>query len=195
LRLGWFVSEPERWTELQSRGNIDHSRVMRIESWTHRLFIAALAYLPGCAFLPVPDFRTPADHAREVVPRCRSFSEDASQQLLAPSLIESVEPSYSYVSSNSIDREARLRGARMHLRPTGAMSHESIQRSLECHQAHVVLGLAPARDDDPYVLTGTWLEINADSEGDGFVVAVQTMNFETARSVLERARRFAAAKQ
>jgi hypothetical protein len=168
---------------------------MRFGNLECHLSLAPLACLMGCAFLPIPDFRTATDHARQIVPKCRAYSEDTVRPVLAPSLVESVEPSYSFVASASNDHEARLRGARLHLRPVGAISHEALQRSLECHQAHVVLGLVDLRDDDPYVLPGTWLEINADSEGDGVVVAIQTMTFESAKSVLERARRFAARKQ
>jgi hypothetical protein len=56
----------------------------------------------------------------------------------------------------------------------------------------VVLGAALARDEDPYVLPGVWLDIDAESEGDGFVVTVQTDALPIAEGVLERARRFAA---
>jgi hypothetical protein len=109
-----------------------------------------------------------------------------------PSLVESVEPAYSYVASGPINREARLRGALIHLRPVAGLSRETLQRSLECHQAHVALGTAPSRDADPYFLPDVWLDIDADSEGDGFTVAVRTTAFENARDILQRARRFAA---
>jgi hypothetical protein len=66
-------------------------------------------------------------------------------------------------------------------------------RSLECHESRVLLGRVPARTDDPYVLEGTWLGIDVDSEGDGFVVSVRVDEIEAARRVLERAQRFAAA--
>jgi hypothetical protein len=75
------------------------------------------------------------------------------------------------------------------------MGRESLQRGLECHQAHVVLGTASARDQDPYVLPGAWLQIDADSEGDGFVVAVRTDVLPDAKDVLQRARRFLAANR
>jgi hypothetical protein len=151
----------------------------------------ALAGLTGC-FLSklLPDTTTAAEHARDMAPRCAAFSEEAIRTVVTPSLVETVEPAYSYVSSGSADREARLRGARIHLRPAPALSRESIRRSLECHQAHVVLGTAPARDADPYFSPGVWLDIDADSEGDGFVVAVETNAFDNAKDVLRRARLF-----
>jgi hypothetical protein len=72
------------------------------------------------------------------------------------------------------------------------MTSEVIQRKLECHEARVLLGEAPAREVDPYAIGGAWLEIRADSEGYGFVVAVKTDELREAKDVLKRARLFAA---
>jgi hypothetical protein len=44
--------------------------------------------------------------------------------------------------------------------------------------------------NDPYVLPDRWVDIDVDSEGDGFVAQVQSDKFDDAREVLERARRF-----
>jgi hypothetical protein len=158
---------------------------------SHVLAVVACLSLIGCFLSPIPDTRTPADRAREIAPRCSAVSEEASRNALSPALIDAVEPAYSYVSSGPVDRQARLRGARVHVRPAQAQSRESLQRGLECHQAGVLLGQIREPPDDPYVLPGVWLDIDADSEGDGFVVAVQTNALPSARSVLERARRFA----
>ncbi|HXN34226.1 MAG TPA: hypothetical protein VN894_20335 [Polyangiaceae bacterium] len=115
--------------------------------------------------------------------------------MLAPSAIEAVEPSFAYVPSSASMREARLRGARLSLHPAPNLSRESLQRSLECHQSRVLLGREPALPDDPYVLTGAWLDIGAASTGDGFVVDVQADTFPDAQRVLERARRFVAGQR
>jgi hypothetical protein len=72
-----------------------------------------------------------------------------------------------------------------------AASRESIARTLECHQASVTLGEAQASADDPYVLPGRWLDIDVESEGDGFAAVVAVDRLEDAREVLDRARRFA----
>jgi hypothetical protein len=149
--------------------------------------------LAACAYNPLlPDVRTAADRAREVAPRCRGFSEEAAAPLLSPSAVESVEPSYSYVQSGPGDREARLRGARIHVRPLPGLSRESIQRGLECHESRVVLGQPPASASDPYQLAGHWLDIDVNSEGDGFVVKVEPTetDVDLARDVLARARQF-----
>jgi hypothetical protein len=159
------------------------------------LFVLLLA--SGCRYNPLlPDLRTPADFAKDVTPRCRGFTEESAAVLLSPSAIDSVEPALVHIQSGPSDREARLRGARIHVRPVPGASRESIARSLECHEARAVLGMAVARVDDPYALPGQWLDIDVDSEGDGFVVRVEPQgSYEVgvAREVLERAKRFAAA--
>jgi hypothetical protein len=158
-----------------------------------RLVLAACALLCGCAILsPIPDLRTASDRARELAAKCSGAPAGEGVQALTPSLIESVEPAYSYVSSGPVDRQARLRGALIHLRPTANLSRESLQRSLECHEAHALLGSTGVPVDDPYVLPNAWLDISAESEGDGFIVLVRTENLDDAKLVLERARRFAA---
>jgi hypothetical protein len=154
--------------------------------------MVVLCVLSGCHFF-VPDTRTPADHAREVAPRCQGFTDESAATLLSPAAIDSVEPAYSYVQSGPGDRQARLRGARIHLKPIAALSRESIARSLECHESRSLLGSTPPAVDDPYAVASQWLDIDVDSEKDGFVVRVQTDDAPTAREVLARAKRFAGA--
>jgi hypothetical protein len=122
--------------------------------------------------------------------KCVRESERQAAPALSASLVETVEPAYSTVPSGN-DRAIRLRGARLHLRPALNVSAEALQRTLECHQARVTLGDAPASADDPYVLPGAWLDIDVDSSGDGMVAAVLVDRFEDARRVLDRARTFA----
>ncbi len=148
-------------------------------------------FLAGCSFF-VPDARTPADRAREIAPRCQGFTDESAATLLSPAAIDSVEPAYSYLQSGPGDREARLRGARIHLKPIGALSRESIARSLECHESRFLAGRTAPPAEDPYTLAGQWLDIDVDSERDGFVVRVQADDPAAARVVLERAKRFAA---
>ena len=162
-----------------------------------RLAIVALAVaLSGCSGIPFlsPDVRTAADHARDVEPKCKGFGEEAAAPLLSRSIVDSVDPAYSYVKSGPVDREARLRGARVHVKPMPGFSKESLERNVECHQARVVLQKVTAPSDDPYVLADTWLDIDVDSEGDGFVILVRADNIDAARRVLDKAQRFAAAR-
>jgi hypothetical protein len=147
--------------------------------------------LAGChVFGLVPDMRTPADLAHELEPRCRGFTAESAAPFVAPSAVDSVEPAYSYVKSGPNDHEARLRGARIHVRPLPGASRESLARTLECHEARVTLGQEQAATDDPYVLPGRWIDIDVDSEGDGFAVNARVDEFDDARQVLDRAHRF-----
>jgi hypothetical protein len=161
-----------------------------------RPILALATCLVACSGVPflVPDTRTPADHARELEPKCKDFGEAAVAPMLAPSAIDAVEPAYSYVKSGPVDREARLRGARIHIKPLPGFSKETIARSVECHEARVLLGQAPARSDDPYVLPEHWLDIEVESEGDGFAVLVRSDEMDIARQVLARAQRYASAR-
>lgn len=152
-------------------------------------FACGLVACSGVPFL-VPDTRTATDRARELEPRCKDFTEDRVQAMLSPAAIDSVEPAYSYVQSGASSREARLRGARIHVKPLTGFSRESLARGLECHESRVVLGRASASPDDPYVLPDHWLDVDVDSEGDGFVVLVRIQEMDLARQVMARARRF-----
>jgi hypothetical protein len=155
--------------------------------------ILAAVCLSACAvFSPLPDLRTASDRAREVEPRCEGFGEKDAANVLSPQAVDFVEASYSHTPAGPVDRQARLRGARLHVRPMPGLTGEALLRSLECHQAAVTLGKASAVADDPYVLPGSWLDLDVDSERGGFLVLVRSDSFEEARAVLDRARRFAA---
>jgi hypothetical protein len=146
----------------------------------------AMSILQGCFLNPLPDMRSPADFARGVEPRCQGVAD-------AKYVIDYVKPEYTYVTTGTIYRQPRLTGAQIHLRPEPGMTKEIIQRTLECHEAMVTLGKAPQTAEDPYFLPDVWLDINADSEGDGFVVKVVADKFEDAKDVLARAKQSAAA--
>jgi hypothetical protein len=167
----------------------------RVETMRHLAFLS-IACWTGCSGVPflLPDTRSPVDHARKVEPKCTSFREESATAALSPDSIDSVEPAYSYVNSGPNDREARLRGARILLKPLPGFSREALTRSLECHETRVTLGQAFARADDPYSLPGAWLDIDVDSVGDAFVVLVRTDEMNLARTVLSRAESFAKAR-
>jgi hypothetical protein len=157
------------------------------------VFAATALALPGCfvASFFVPVSKTPADQAHELDKKCRGFSDPASLSVLIPnSAIDSVEPAYSHVVDPPADH---LRGAQIHVRPWQGLSKESLTRSLECHEASVVLGHVPSVEDDPYMLPEHWVDIDVDSEGDSFVVWARVDAFPDAQKVLARAKRYFAA--
>lgn len=176
----------------QRCGELDAARAVPYRGAVARPYFVLAALLVGCSGVPllVPDTRTPADHARELEPRCRDFGESVVAPMLARGAIDTVEPAYSHVKSGPVDREARLRGVRIRIKPLAGYSKETIARSAECHEARVVLGQAPARADDPYVLPDHWLDIDVESEGDGFAVLVRSDEMDIARQVLSRAQRY-----
>jgi hypothetical protein len=167
---------------------------MRSRSSLSGLLLLLLTLPLGACHFFLPDTRTPADRASELTPRCQGFTDERAAPLLSAALVDSVEPAYAYVKSGPEDRQARLRGARLHLRPIAAVSRESIARTLECHESRVVLGTTLPLADDPYALPGQWLDIDVDSEKDGFVVQVEANDLSSARDVLERAKRFLLAR-
>jgi hypothetical protein len=152
------------------------------------------ALCAGCAFYRmVSRTQTPAEQAQLVEPRCSAFHDASADALLSPSAVDGVEPAYSYVQSGN-DRRANLAGARIHVRPLPGVSPEGLMRDLECHEARVVLEGGRPREDDPYVLPGQWVDLEVSSERDGFVVLARVTSIADARVVLDRAKRFAAAR-
>lgn len=157
--------------------------------------VGLVASVVGCHFGPFWDFRTATAHARDNASHCTGYSIDKNPLPFAPSSVEKVEPAISHVPSGPIPDEARLRGALIYLNPAPSLTHEALQRAVECHEVHVLLGSERELPYDPYTLPDTWLDIDAESVGDGFRVAVRSDEFETAQQVLERARRFVASSR
>ncbi|HXX67440.1 MAG TPA: hypothetical protein VEK07_09680 [Polyangiaceae bacterium] len=131
------------------------------------------------------------DRAHELDDICQ---QDAAGLLapdaLSPSVIESVQAAYIHVNQGA-GGDLRLRGANLHMQPTLNMPVGVLQRTLACHEAAVTLGGAPELPDDPYVLHGSWLEIDVSSTNLGLMAAVLTDSPDDARRVVERAHRFA----
>ena len=143
----------------------------------------------GCFLSPIPDLRTPVDHARELDVRCRSFSDTASAPALTPAGVDTVEADYAHVPTGNTS-ERRLQGAKLHLRPLAGATAQSLQRAVECHERAAVLGAAPSVPDDPFVLPGRWLDLDVGTEADGFVVVARADNLGDAKQVLARARHY-----
>jgi len=135
----------------------------------------------------LPDTRTPADRANELMAKCSNEPDDGDP--VNPAAIEEVDQLLTKVPSNG-DRAIHLRGAELHLRPIGNVSAEGLQRKVECHEAMVTLGRAEPLPSDPYVLDGAWLVLKVRSDGDAFIVSIQTDVLEQAKLVLEHARRY-----
>ena len=160
------------------------------------LVLGCIGGVAGCAIAtalsPIPDMRTPVDHAREVGAHCGGVTEENSSPMLAPDAIDSVEPDYSVVPSGNAQATHML-GARIHIRPLPALTKELLERTLRCHEARVMLDGARTPENDPYVLPLRWLDIEVDSETAGFVARIETNAIDDAHRALDRARLYARA--
>ena len=141
----------------------------------------------------MPDNRTVVDRAHELDDACAQNAGSPAVDALSPSVIERVQAAYSHVNQGAGGAVLRLRGANLHMRPTVNLLVGVMQRALECHQAAVVLGKAPELPDDPYVLPGSWLNIDVSTTKDGLMASVLTDNPDNARIIVERAHKFAPA--
>ena len=79
-------------------------------------------------------------------------------------------------------------GARLRYAAPAGVTAAWFQRELECHEADVVLGRAPARRDDPYVSPDEWLEIEVGTAGSALVVEVRARDRDAAAAAVQRAR-------
>jgi len=110
--------------------------------------------------------------------------------VLSPSVIETVQAAYIHMNQGA-GGDLRLRGVNLHMRPTVNAPVGVLQRTLECHEAAVTLGDAPELPEDPYVLPGSWLDIDVSTTNEGLMAAVLTDSPDDARRVVERAHKFA----
>jgi hypothetical protein len=165
----------------------------------HRLLgCAAMVAVTACGQAKtffVPASKTPDERAREISEKCAGVTDEAIATLLHPPGIDSVEPAYAYVLGGPNGREARLRGAKIHVKPAAGLTREIVARDLECRESNIILGRALPLENDPYVLPQRWVDIDVESEKAGFAVLVQTNDIDDAKAVLARARLFVSTPQ
>ena len=156
----------------------------------HLGLAAGMMVVTSCAgFSPFPDARSPMDRAHELDVPCRDSSEATAAPMTARSAIDSVEPLHGHVQSGN-NSETRLLGARIHVRPLPGVTRELLARELQCHEARVLLGKAPPLARDPFSAAPQWVDIRVDSESNGFVVEVESFDFEVANAELGRAKAY-----
>jgi hypothetical protein len=86
-------------------------------------------------------------------------------------------------------RSARLRRGLLVL-ALGATA-QSLERTLECESAVVRRKSAPPADDT-FVLPRRWIDVDVDTEADGFVAFVRADTIDDARRIRARAERYVA---
>ena len=121
---------------------------------------------------------------------CKEDGGPLAADALSPDVIESIEAAYMHVNQGA-GGDQRLRGVNVHMRPTVNTPVGVLQRALECHEAAVTLGHAPELPEDPYVLPGSWLDIDVSVTKEGLMAAVLSDSPDDARRVMERAHKFA----
>ena len=166
----------------------------RFFAWSWAASIALLG-CTSCSWFPpwfplVPDKRTPVDHAHELDAMCKEDGGPLAADALSPDVIESIEAAYMHVNQGA-GGDQRLRGVNVHMRPTVNTPVGVLQRALECHEAAVTLGHAPELPEDPYVLPGSWLDIDVSVTKEGLMAAVLSDSPDDARRMVERAHKFA----
>lgn len=131
------------------------------------------------------------DHARELDEICETDAGPLPVDALTPSAIESVQAAYMHVNQGA-GADLRLRGVNLHMQPTLNVPVAVLQRAVACHEAAVTMGSEPQLlPEDPYVLPGSWVEIDVSQTNLGLVVAVLSDSPDEARRIVERAHRFA----
>ncbi|MGO9838586.1 MAG: hypothetical protein ACLP1X_30760 [Polyangiaceae bacterium] len=157
-------------------------------SWAASIVLSGCG---SCSWFPLlPDNRNTVDRAHELDEVCEQDAGPPAADALSPSVIESVHAAYVHMNQGA-GGDLRLRGVNLHMRPTVNTPVGVLQRTLECHEAAVTLGDAPELPDDPYVLPGSWLDIDVSATSEGLMAAVLTDSPDDARRVVERAHRFA----
>jgi hypothetical protein len=159
-----------------------------------RFFALPLFAALSCAcygFLPHPDH---VDRVREATAqehkRCTSPSVDP--RIFSPDDVEGVAPLYSYVQTSGSNREARLLGAEVRLRPLPGITTELLTYVLDCRSAELVLGRVQGADNEPYWLPDGWVKISVSSADGNFVVGLEGEDTAESREILARAQAFAA---
>ncbi len=153
----------------------------------NHLVCIALIIAVGC----VPSAKTSVEHARAAQAKCQGVSNASVEPVLAQSMVDSVEPAYTYAIGGPNGRIARLAGAQIHMLPIEGTSRQWVERALECHEARVTLGQVCAADGDPYRPASGWVNIDVESDRDGYVVRLTSDDVDDAHAILDRARSFA----
>jgi hypothetical protein len=166
--------------------------------------LSPLAALLTCALTCAPSctpFTAPAEARIELASRIpRAQCDDAApgdraaQVLGMPGLL-GVAPLTATVRRYKGMDESRLLGVEIRYAAPPGVTPMWLQRELECHQADVVLGRAPARADDPYVAPDEWLGLDVGAAGSALVVQVSAASRRAATASVERARRLYARAQ
>jgi hypothetical protein len=122
-----------------------------------------------------------------------SATGESEARLLGKLGVLGVEPLYSHILTGNNNSEDRVNGAKILIRPPEGVSTEMLTRTLQCHNARVVLGRPSGATDanDPYWLADGWLDIDVTSEQGNYAVRLSADSISNGLVVLGRANRYA----
>jgi len=157
------------------------------------LLLGALGVLGGCATqAPVQSANeSQSSAARQEQASC--VGQQVDSRLYGAGIVQSVAPLYEYAAGGPNDREARLWGAELQVRPLEGVTMEFLARTLMCRSAQLTLGRATPASNEPYFLPDGWLTLSVRSGAGTFVVSLASSDPAHGREILERARAFVAA--
>jgi hypothetical protein len=150
----------------------------------------------SCAETSPSQARSPNEEAAAVErSRCGPDIDDTTlEPIFSHRAVESAEPLYARTGSDRAGTSMRLQGAIVYVRAIQGVTTEWLDRALECHSARRVLGKI-AEDvsrNDPFWLPGRMVDIDTQSAGHGFRIAIRGATPDDAQEILIRANAFAA---
>jgi hypothetical protein len=132
--------------------------------------------------------------------RCGPDTDDERiAAVLSGAAVERWERAYSSgaMPAGKAGSYKRLAGAVFTVRAMNGYSAEWLGRALECHSARRALGQLPVADQamDPFWLPGSTVDIDVESTGKDYLVAVRSGEVADAAKIVARAEAFAAERE
>jgi hypothetical protein len=156
-------------------------------------FLAGLGCLAcACGSQPRPSARAVAVEQIQCT-ESPTVDEEQMLRLMQGTTVIKSQPLYSLVPTKADQPEARVNGATLVVQPPAGVTADRMTRALQCHSARAVLSQTkePSFADDPFVLPGSWLDINVEQMQGRYAVTIAARNVHDGLRVLENANAFA----
>jgi hypothetical protein len=125
--------------------------------------------------------------------RSPTVDEEQVLRLMQGTTVIKSQPLYSLVPTKADQPEARVNGATLVVQPAAGVTAEEMTRALQCHSARAVLSQTSSSSFavDPFVLPGSWLDINVEQMQGRYAVTIAARNVHDGLRVLQNANAFA----
>jgi hypothetical protein len=157
------------------------------------LAVACMAV--GCTAPNRPADAAPAAVAEAQAREATLCKGEAGKELdaLAPSNIERVKPLYAHMHEGKTGTVKRLMGVSLYVQPSSGVTPELLNRRIECHIARELIRGHAADPNDPFSPSGADpIDVVVSSAGPTLKVDIMAADFEQARTVVARAKAYAA---